>query len=811
MDLSVAFDWEKHTCTGKQVLLMKPYFYSQDTIVLDAKEMTFDRVEVFDENNRPFLHIVDYNKKSLKIIVERKILPNEIVKVKLSYIAAPDLNESVQDKSISNNKGLYFINTDHLEPFQPTQIWTQGETQSNSCWFPTLDHPSQKFTSTLKITAPQELTIVSNGIRTHTEIDQNMRIETWENKNPMSAYLIMIAIGHFAETTFSDAIVPMQFYTDPAYAPYANRMFAKTDEMIAFYSEKLGVAFPWDKYAQLIVHDYVSGAMENTSASIFGDFCQKTNRELIDKDNEEIIAHELFHQWFGDLVTCSDWSHLVLNEGLASFGEYLWYEHAYGKDRAMQDAYYSLQRYIEYAKTHNDHSIIQYDYKDRDDMFNNITYQKGARVMQLLKKEVGEEAFFISLQKYLTTYQFGNADLDQFRTKFEETSGKNLKPFFTQWFYEEGHPAIDISYYYSDSLKRMEVQVLQQNANSKLFSTQLDFKVWQGNDVMLYTFPIHKRKEVFYVEKKNNYVGPPVIIPDPNGEFVGEIIEHQSLYAQLTALKKASNYIEKIRAIKSLAPQIWTSQEIRDEYIKLFHDKNDDIRLQSIHHIKWSDSSKIAFFATQLEDMASHDENSLVRAKALACLGLSHNEKYKMLYQQKLNDSSYQVASDALQALYYISKQEALNWAEENLNESKGSLQEKIIDIFVASSDKKYLPYFDTLYPKLFNNNRAHLVQQYSNLLRKINLDTEYQNALPNLHVHAIKDKYASVRKASLKAIWDIKEEYTKALNNSKIKENKELLMLQKTPFENSIEAIIKSNPIEFSIPNLLLLGITRN
>jgi aminopeptidase N len=375
MDLAVQFNWENHTCIGKETLWLKPYFYETDSIILDAKNMIFDKIIVTDQHNNNIMYLTNYDKKNLHLKLEKKVSKYDTIKLELSYKANPDEKESHGSKAIKDDKGLYFVNTNKQEPFKPMQLWTQGETEANSCWFPTIDKPHEKFTSKLAMTVENQFTTLSNGLLINSTSEGNMRTDVWENKQPMSAYLTMMAVGNFIATKDQWNGKEVSYYLEPAYSPYARNIFKNTIEMMQYYSDRLGVTYPWDKYAQVVVRDYVSGAMENTSATLHGEFVQKNNRELIDADNDGIIAHELFHQWFGDLVTCESWSHLVLNEGFATYGEQLWLEHKLGKDAALQKSYNTINKYLNYAKNNSDDAIINFNYKDKEDMFNTITYQ----------------------------------------------------------------------------------------------------------------------------------------------------------------------------------------------------------------------------------------------------------------------------------------------------------------------------------------------------------------------------------------------------------------------------------------------------
>ncbi|MBL7773812.1 MAG: M1 family metallopeptidase, partial [Chitinophagaceae bacterium] len=545
MDLDIRFVISQHEALGKATLTLKPYFYKTDSIVLDAKEMVFNTITLTNQQGETIQTQVNYNKLKLKLYLDRKVSADDTLTLVLGYVARPDEVNGVKGKAIRDDNGLYFINTDHAEPYQPLELWTQGETENNSAWFPTIDHPSEKFTSKLTIHADKDFTILSNGIKRSSTVNGTVKTEIWENTKPMPAYLFMMAIGPFVVQQDLAEQVPVDYYLEEKYAPLAKQIFQHTPEMIEFFGAKLGVPYPWDKYSQVVVRDYVSGAMENTSATLHGEQIQKNERELEDDSNDGIVAHELFHQWFGDLVTCKSWSHLVLNEGFASYGEQLWQEYKYGQDAALRDGQNSLDKYLNHVRNNGEQPIVRNNYQTPDDMFTSITYQKGARVFHLLRLELGDMAFFKGINQYLLKYAYGNADIHDLRKEFEEVSGKNLEPFFTQWMLEDGHPTLQLRYDYIDSIKTIAVHV-EQTQGGNIFKFPLQFKVRDGNLFKEYTFRIEKRKEVFFVKKINQQTETyPNIIVDPNGYFLGEINDSKPLLYQIQTYTSEANYLEK--------------------------------------------------------------------------------------------------------------------------------------------------------------------------------------------------------------------------------------------------------------------------
>ncbi len=227
---------------------------------------------------------------------------------------------------------MYFINADGSDKNKPTQIWTQGETEASSCWFPTIDAPNQKTSQEIYITVPNKFVTLSNGKLISQTKNGNNRTDYWKMDQKHAPYLFFMGVGEYEIIKDSYKNIPVNYYVEKEYAPYAKDIFGLTPEMIGFFSDKLGVEYPWNKYSQIVGRDYVSGAMENTTAVIHGEQAYQKPGQLIDENvQENTIAHELFHHWFGNLVTSESWSNLTLNESFANYSEYLWREHKYGK------------------------------------------------------------------------------------------------------------------------------------------------------------------------------------------------------------------------------------------------------------------------------------------------------------------------------------------------------------------------------------------------------------------------------------------------------------------------------------------------
>lgn len=443
-DLTLSFNWKEHQINGTAILAVRPYFYQQDSLVLDAFGMDIISVgyHVPEDVKIPYMDPIDFTYSDSQHLVLRFPSPvtnNMTQRIKIQYIANPDRvvgeDLNLSNTAVQDDKGAYFINTDYDRPFIPMQFWTQGEPQSNCHWFPTIDQPNQKHTHRIELLVPDSMTTLSNGIlQSSTKTDGNMRKDIWLMDQPHSVYLTMLAIGNWVKIEDNWNNISVDYYVEPEYAGHANSVFGNTPEMIEFFSNYTGVDYPWKKYSQVVARDFVSGAMENTTATIHKEQLQDSSYNL-----EDYIAHELFHQWFGDLVTMDGFANLSMNESFATYSEYLWREYKYGEFNA--DLWMEKNRQIEPKNS----PLIDHHYKHPNDLFDDIRYNRGAQILHLLRNEIGDLGFRNSIKCYLTSNAFKNGSAYDWKKCIEETTGRNMDYFFNSWYFKPGES--EISYY----------------------------------------------------------------------------------------------------------------------------------------------------------------------------------------------------------------------------------------------------------------------------------------------------------------------------------------------------------------------------
>jgi aminopeptidase N len=662
--LSLRFDWLRQHAIGSAKISFKPYFYPQNTLELDAKGFDIkgvfqlDTLNQYDSTQQKYMRqiVFDtleyvYNRKTLTVKLRRSYSRFDTLHVLIDYVAKP--NEIPADiLGSKGDKGLYFINADELDEGKPRQIWTQGETENNSCWFPTVDSPNEKMTQDISLTVENQYKTLSNGLLVSSvKNTDSTRTDRWVQSLPHAPYLAMLVVGDFAveKETLPNGL-ELSYYVEPPYKPYAKAIFGRTKDMIAFFEQRYGVKYPWDKYAQVAVRDFVAGAMENTSATVHAESVQADSRELLDGNSDDVIAHELTHHWFGDLVTCENWGQLPLNEAFANYSEYLWLEHQKGKDAAGLWAQGELQQYLSESEIKQE-PLIRGSYLDKEDMFDSHSYSKGGLTMNMLRRYVGDDAFFLSLKKYLEQNRFKTAEISNLRTVFEETTGEDLNWFFNQWFQSAGHPIIKIEKKYESGKTVFTVIQKQDSAYTPIYQLPLKIDVWANGQKKRYDVTITQAVQRFEFMTNQK---PDLIDFDAEKQLLADINYEKTKSELIFQFNHCDTYLARYEAITGLESYVKDST-IRKLMLRATSDNFWKIRQLAVSNFSEYDGENFNDVERILQSNARIDDNSRVRTEAIITLNSFGDNANDPLFREALNDSSYLVVSAALDA-YLLSK-----------------------------------------------------------------------------------------------------------------------------------------------------------
>ncbi|MDO7850470.1 M1 family metallopeptidase [Hymenobacter convexus] len=648
--LDVRFDYKKQYLLGTAILTLRSHFYPQSEVVLDAKGFDVQKIELVGEKkNRSLTY--NYNRRKLVIALDHPYPRSTPYQLRIVYVAKPNELPQGGSAAITSDKGLYFINPLGTEKNKPRQIWTQGETEASSCWFPTIDKPNQRMTQEISLTVEKQFKTLSNGTLTSSRANADgTRTDTWKLTQPHAPYLATMIVGDFAVVNDSWHGKPVDYYVEPQYAGTARAIFGHTPEMLDFFSKKLGVEYPWDKYAQVAVRDYVSGAMENTTATTHGSTIQATKRELLDANYqtaETVIAHELFHHWFGDYVTCESWSNLPLNESFADYSEYLWAEYKYGADEASFVQEIKLNNYLEEATAKRE-PLIRYRYNNREDMFDRHSYDKGGRVLHMLRKYVGDDAFFTSLGRYLNENKLTAVEISKLRTAFEETTGEDLTWFFNQWFMQRGHPELHITHSYANGQVALRVQQTQDTLFQPVYRLPVSVAVWtNGNQPTEHRITVTKADQTFTLPAGQK----PVLVKfDSENQLLAQIDEDRSQDELVFQFYHAKTYQQKSEVMELLqnkTADLAVSSLLRNA----MNDKFWQVRRLALDHLRRYRGPEPEGMRKDIQRLATTDRNSRVRAQAIVTLATFPDGSYGPIYGAAIADSSALVAAAAIKVL----------------------------------------------------------------------------------------------------------------------------------------------------------------
>ncbi len=705
--LDVRFDWEKEQVLGKATLSLKPYFYPTNKVVLDAKGFEFHKV-TFEGSNEPLKY--EYDGSQVTIELGKNYTRNQEYKLYIEYTATPA--ESGGSAAITSDKGLFFINPRGEDAGKPQQIWTQGETENNSRWFPTIDKPNERATNEIYVTVEDRFKTLSNGVLVSSKKNTDgTRTDYWKMDLPHAPYLIMLAIGEYAVVKDNWNGKLVEYYVEPKFEKYARNIFPYTPEMLQFFSDKTGVPYPWQKYSQVVVRDYVSGAMENTTAVIFGEFMNGTDRDLIDNlTNEKIVAHEMFHHWFGDYVTCESWANLTLNEGFANYSEYLWLEHKYGRDEADFHRLQEQSGYLQSA-AQGIHPLIHFGYEDKEDMFDAHSYNKGGLVLHMLRNYVGDDAFFTAFEIYLKKNAFMAVEGHQLRLAFEEVTGEDLNWFFNQWFYSQGHPKLKIDYDYDDETKQVVVTVEQTQDPENMppiFELPVTIDIYAGGKMTRQNVRINQRLQTFTFDSAKD---PDLIVFDGDGVLLAEVEEEKSLDEYIYQFEHAGNFLHRIKSLSKIADS--DSPEAEAVMKKALDEKFWLFRIFAIDNADLEDAAESA----KIEKMTESDPHSDVRLTALEKIGETGDKKYAPLLSRVVeNDPAIKVVSAGLNALLEVDEPSALAIAGKLEKESSEGIVLALSGVYAKAGDPKRLAYFEQKFNEVGGYAQYTFVQNYAKL-----------------------------------------------------------------------------------------------
>ena len=504
--LDVTPDFSRRTVSGTTSITATPISEPVTLLRLDAKDIHVKEVRCDQVNVADFVSTRD----ELQILLAKPIAPGQKFTVEIDHHAQPIA-------------GLYFRTPEMGYPESDTHIWTQGETHESRYWFPCFDYPNERSTSEVICHVPPKMTVLSNGKKISEARDADgLKVVRWLHEKPHANYLICLVAGHLEKLQKQHRNIPLGFYTQPTLFAHAKNSFRDTPDIMAFFEQEIGVDFPWPKYDQVTIRDFTAGGMENTTLTTLshGTIFAEATENI--RSTRRLDAHEMAHQWFGDYVTCKDWSHLWLNEGFATYYTHLYEGHKFGRDAMLYGLFRDATNRILTQK--NDKKPIVYNgYKNAMEQFDYRSYPKGSWVLHMLRSQLGPDLYRKCIKAYLEKHALTSVVSDDLRQVIEEHSGRSMDRFFDQWVYHPRHPDLKISYKWmpKEQLAKVTIKQTQKVDDNVLlyrFPTKLRFIV-DGKTVD-HEIEVRETEEDFYVTLDAQ---PSVVRFDPEYTILADV------------------------------------------------------------------------------------------------------------------------------------------------------------------------------------------------------------------------------------------------------------------------------------------------
>ncbi|MCD6115594.1 HEAT repeat domain-containing protein [bacterium] len=672
--LHISFNPEQKTLYGKEFISLSPIKAKLDSVVLDAAEMKIESVKLPTGKGLKFRKTSD----KLIIFLNRSYLSSDTVKISIIY--------NVTDAK----KGLYFVLPDKNSKNPHFEIYTQGEEEENHYWFPCWDFPNDRATSEMFITTKKPNIAISNGklINVIENKQDSTRTFHWKIDIPHVTYLTSFVAGNYKKFEDYYKKIPVQYYVHPDQEKYVKATFSKTPDMIKFFSDKIGIEYPYSKYAQTVVDKFMYGGMENISATTLtsGSLTDKQNN--IDRTAESLISHELAHQWWGDLLTCHDWPSVWLNEGFATYFEALWKEHTLGRDAFDYEMSSYKNIYMMEDSTTYRRSLAGLKFQNHGQMLDRHSYQKGAWVLHMLRYVLGDELFWKGIHLYGVVNAGKVVGSDDLEKAFEEATNKNLHWFFNEWVYYAGYPKYVVNQSWIDSLKTISLRIQQKQIKEPLTTTfrmPVKIEVFTGSQKKPEKICIAAADTTILIKCKAK---PELVLFDPGNNILKTIKFNKSKAEYLFQLAHADRGIDRIEALNKLQKKYKDDPDVQKAAaLSMINDSFSTVRNNTARFLgevrpKWA-----------IEELkkAAHDHDSKVRASAVSALAKYKDASLVPFIQQIFAaDSSLYVIGSSIRAIAQLDTAKALPVIKKAL--AMNSFNDKIRSAAIRAFSKLECP-----------------------------------------------------------------------------------------------------------------------
>ncbi len=627
--IDVAVDIESESVRGHVVHTFSPLSSPLESFSLDADDMIIRRVRMGNED----LEFI-YSDSKLNINFIKPLDWKDTVDIRIDYSSMP-------------RKGTFFVKPDKTYPNKPFQAWTQGEDMDNHHWVPIYDYPNDKATFETILTVKTDLKAISNGELLSIKDNKNgTHTWHWRENYPMVAYLISYAIGDYVQVKDKYKDIPVNYWVYKENQSETLRSFGLTTDMMKYFGDVTGIEYPYEKYDQVILDDFMFGGMENITLTHNTDRTMYDQYAAPDVSSEGLVAHELAHQWFGDMLTTRNWAHAWLNEGFATFLSRKYREHKFGLDEGEYIRFGEIKGYFRSDKRWR-RSTVQHHFYESMDVFDGHIYAKGSLILNMIHDYLGEDSFWRFIKHYTKLNQYKNVETPDLKKSIEETTGQNMDWFFKQWVYEPGYPEYEVKWNYNqrNNAVKLFIEQTQDLKKNNLFKMPMKIQI----DDELHTVWVEEQDMIYEIPVKNK---PKMVIFNSGMRIPCKIVSNKPISEWIYQLKNGTNSLDRISAAKALGSKRGRSNVEKALLEVIKKDQFWGVRLEAVNAFSSLKSKK---YSDQLINISYDQDNRVRRAIFRSLKNYKNNENVSSFLQDIVkNDSKYYSVSDAFKSLVVI-------------------------------------------------------------------------------------------------------------------------------------------------------------
>lgn len=651
--LDLRIDEHAKTVVGDVSITLVPLRPELTELILDAADLNISQATLGKSRLK-----FSVENEQLRLFLDKPVRLTDTLTLTVSYSASP-------------KKGLYFIQPDSAYPNRPWQVWSQGENEDNHFWFPCYDYPNDKAASEMIVTVNDRFTAISNGalIKVTQHPKNHTKTFHWSESKPHVSYLISLIVGEYVELKDSWDGIPISYYVYPEDKDIAKFSFSKTPTMVKVFSEKIGFRYPWEKYAQTVVVDFVYGGMENVSATTLTDYTIHDQRAHLDVSSDGLVAHELAHQWWGDLLTCRDWSQSWLNEGFATYFEHVFQEADSGWDYAAYKILANQNDIVAKDVGSNRRPTVTNRFVASEDIFDNRIYGKGGCVLHMLRFVLGDDLFWKAIRHYVNKHAFQNVETNDFKIAIEEATGYNLHWFFRQWIYQAGYPEFVVTTKWDAEKRSLKMNVKQvqkleeyvgRDSLGGIFTTPVDVEIWDGGKSRTERIVVSKAEQEFTFSVSEQ---PQLVLFD-KGNWILKKVQFQKSADEWIFQLEHTGGIDRVLAARELKAFVDQPKVIEALHRALLSDNFWPVRVEAVHSLA---ESKEQSTADLLID-GYRDGHARVRVAVISALGKFLGPHVVAVLRRAFeSDVSDSVAGVALRSLASTDSANVRNYCMEGL------------------------------------------------------------------------------------------------------------------------------------------------